>query len=118
LRSLAPRQLIVYRDDTGRGGRYSGGAFGVISGVHDPGQQDLPVIAIDNQRRTIRYSIVSERAFDLGDQKSIVGPVSRGLVMMMRIDANTVVAGREGARSGRLALLRLNLTGAYLYSRQ
>jgi hypothetical protein len=43
------------------------------------------VVAIDNNRRTLGDSIVSERALDLGYQKGIVSALSRGLIMVMRL---------------------------------
>ncbi len=56
------------------------------------------MIAIDNNRRILSDSILSQRALDLGYQKGIVRTLSRGLVMVMRLKAYTVVLGRDGAR--------------------
>jgi len=74
----------------GAAARYICGAFRVVSGFHDPSQQDLAMVAIYNQWRTISDSIVSQRTLDLGGQKRIVGPVSWRLVMMMRVDTQVV----------------------------
>ena len=97
-RILVPGQLIFYRNNTSRAGRNIPGALCVFSGLHDPAQQDLAVIAIDNDRRTLSDSIVSQRALDLGHQKGVVSALGRRLVVMMRLKADTVVACRDGTR--------------------
>ena len=56
------------------------------------------MIAIDNDRKIISDSILSQRALDLGYQKGIVSAVSRGLVMVMPLKRHTVVPCRDGAR--------------------
>jgi len=76
------------------------------------------VIAIDNDRGILRYSIVSQVCFDLGFQKGVVRALSLGVVMVMPLKAHTVMLSRDGARDHRFALLGLNVTGERLGSRQ
>jgi len=70
-----PRQLIFYRDYSGCAGRNISGVFGVLGGFHHAAQEYLAVIAIDNDRRIMRYSVLGQRAFYLGYQEGVVGTV-------------------------------------------
>jgi hypothetical protein len=98
LPGLGPGQLILYRDDTWRAGRYARGALCGFSRLHYAAQLDLAVIAIDRNRGIIGNSVVSQRALDLGYQKGIVGAVGRGLVVVMSLELHTVVLRRNGSR--------------------
>src|SRR5208283_382868 len=93
-----PRQLIFYPGDALRRRSNVAGVLRVARRLDHAAQQYFAVIAIDRDRVVVGDAVVGERTLDLGDQKSVVGPLSRRVVMMLRRDVDTVMLARHGVR--------------------